>query len=158
MGTRLALLVLLAAAGGLLVASQTRPLPESSAPRTIDLLLDGERLRLDPAAIAERVPLPPGADFGVAELGRDAHSSHHAVAIRTAELPHRHDRHDLLVVTLRGHGTWRVGERTEPVGAGSVLYVPRGTPHAFTNHSPAPAIAFAVYTPAFDGTDRVEVE
>jgi len=30
-------------------------------------------------------------------------------------------------------------------------------PHAFTNAAAAPALAYAVYAPAFDGKDRVPV-
>ncbi|MBK7975297.1 MAG: cupin domain-containing protein [Deltaproteobacteria bacterium] len=75
--------------------------------------------------------------FKVVEVGRDAASSHHVVAIRDPEALHRHDTHDLFVVTLRGHGTMRIGGETRPVGEGSVLYVPRATVHAFTNLSKA---------------------
>ena len=151
MRTRRALLVaLLGLAAGLAG-------PAAAPPVVLDLQVGGERLRLDPAELAARVPLAAGEDFRVAELARDAHSSHHVVAIRTAEIPHRHDRHDLQVVMLRGHGSWRVGERSEPVGEGSVLYVPRGTLHAFSNQASEPALAYAVYTPAFEGSDRVEV-
>ena len=90
------------------------------------------------------------------ELARDAGTSQHVVAIRGAETPHRHDQHDLLVVMLRGHGRMRIGAEERPVGEGSILYVPRGTVHAFRNESPEPAVAFAVYLPAFDGKDRVD--
>jgi len=151
MGTRFAPLALALA----LAAS---PAACSGPAPVADLLLGDERLRLDADALAARVPLAPDEEFRVAELGRDAHSSHHAVAIRSAETPHRHDRHDLQVVMLRGHGTWRVGERVEAVGEGSILYVPRGSVHAFANQSGETALAYAVYTPPFDGSDRVEVD
>ena len=138
--------------------------PPASTPPMLDILLrapegagDSERVREPLADLATRVPLAPDRDFRVAEIGRDEATSHHVVAIRAAETPHRHDRHDLLVVMIRGHGTWRVGDTTHPVGERSILYVPRGTVHAFTNESAAPAIAYAVYTPAFDGVDRVEL-
>jgi mannose-6-phosphate isomerase-like protein (cupin superfamily) len=36
--------------------------------------------------------------------------------------------------------------------------VPRGATHAFRNESEAPAVAYVVYTPPFDGKDRVAVE
>ena len=78
--------------------------------------------------------------------------------IRDREQPHRHDRHDLLVVILRGYGFMRLGDEERAVGEGSILYVPRGTPHAFRNASGAVAVAYAVYAPAFDGRDRVEAE
>jgi mannose-6-phosphate isomerase-like protein (cupin superfamily) len=131
--------------------------PTGDAAPTIDAQLAGARVRIPLAALAERVPLAPGQDFRVVELGRDADTSHHLVAIRTAETPHRHDHHDLLVVMQRGHGTMRIGDETLPVGEHSILYVPRGTAHAFANTSAEPAISYVVYTPPFDGVDRVEV-
>ena len=102
----------------------------------------------------ERPTLEPGQDFRVVEVGRDAHTSHHLVWIRNREVPHRHDRHDLVVVMLRGHGFIRIGREERAVGEGSILYIPRATVHAFRNTSDEPAAAYAVYTPAFDGQDR----
>ncbi len=124
---------------------------------TMDALLGAERVRIPLAALAERARLASGQDFRVVEVGRDAATSHHAVAIRTAETPHRHDRHELLVMIVRGHGTMRIGDATLPVGEGSLLYVPRGAVHAFANESGTPAVAYVVYAPPFDGADRVEV-
>ena len=124
----------------------------------LDALFPSGRLTLPLAALAEKYPLEPGKAFQVSELGRDAHSSQHVVWIVDREVPHRHDTHDLFVVMLRGYGTMRIGSETRPVGPNSILYVPRGTPHAFTNESGEPALAYAVYTPAFDGADRVPVD
>ncbi len=55
---------------------------------------------------------------------------------------------------LEGHGVMRLGDE----GQGSILWVPKGNVHTFRNESRAPAIAYAVYVPAFDGEDRVVVE
>lgn len=123
-------------------------------PPALDLLL-GERITLPLADLSARVALPPDQDFRVVELGRSEHTSHHVGAIRSAEALHRHDRHDLLAVLVRGHGTERVGDQTRAVGEGSVIFVPRGVAHAFTNAGPEPAITYLVYAPPFDGTDRV---
>lgn len=109
------------------------------------------------ASLLEGPALAPEENFRIQELGRDAHTSHHLVWIRDREVPHRHDRHDLFVVILRGQGTMRLGDEERPVGEGSILYVPRGTVHAFRNTSEEPAAAYAVYAPAFDGEDRVVV-
>lgn len=128
--------------------------PRDAAP-TVDALLGKERVRIPLSALAERVPLAADQDFRVVELGRDAATSHHVVAIRTAETPHRHDHHELVVVMVRGHGTMRIGDEVLPVGEGSVLYVPRGAVHAFANQSGAPAVSYAIYAPPFDGKDRV---
>ncbi len=131
--------------------------PETAKP-TLDVLLPSGRLTLPLEALAEKYPLAPGKDFQVFELGRDEHTSHHVVWIVDREVPHRHDTHDLVVVMLRGHGTMRIGDELRPIGERSILYGPRGTPHAFRNESRAPALAYAVYSPPFDGLDRVPVE
>ena len=132
--------------------------PASDSAPTVDALLGSERVRIPLAALAERVPLAADQPFRVVEVGRDASTSHHLAAIRNAERPHRHDYHDQLVVIARGYGTVRVGDRTLPVGEGSIVYVPRGTVHAFTNQSGAPAVSYVIYTPPYDGVDRVEVD
>jgi mannose-6-phosphate isomerase-like protein (cupin superfamily) len=126
-------------------------------PAVLDALFpDGRRtLRLE--ELAGRVALEPGEDVHLIEIGRDRGSSHHVVAIRDREVPHRHDRHDLVVVMVRGHGSMLLGDEERPVGVGSILYVPRGTVHAFRNAADEPAVAYAVYAPAFDGKDRVIV-
>ncbi len=126
-----------------------------SAPPVLDALLPDGRDTRTLESILESSPLPDGEEFRVTELGRDEHSSHHLVWIRTAEVPHRHDRHDLFVVILRGHGVMRLQDEERRVGEGSILYIPRGTLHSFRNTSDSPAAAYAVYTPPFDGTDRV---
>ncbi len=123
-----------------------------------DGLFPEGRLTLALASLAEGQKLAPDEDFKISDLGHDANSSHHSVWIRDREVPHRHDRHDLFVVILKGYGEMRLGEDTRSVGLGSILYVPRGTPHAFRNLSPEPALAYAVYAPAFDGKDRVPLD
>lgn len=105
--------------------------------------------------LVERETLAARQDFRVVEVGRDTATSHHLVWIRDRERPHRHDRHDLFVVILRGHGAMRLGDEERSIGPGSILYVPRSTVHAFRNASSEPAVAYAVYTPAFDGQDRI---
>ncbi len=127
----------------------------ATPPAVVDAGLE-PRLTLPLDALPERARLAEGQDVRVVELGRDAHASHHLVAIRHGETLHRHDRHDLLVLMLEGFGTMQLGAEIRPVGEGSLLYVPRGTVHAFTNTSGAPATAYAIYLPPFDGEDRVE--
>ena len=154
--------VALAATAALAFSGCGRAAPSASAgtapatPPVLDALFD-TRITEPLASLAARVPLAQDQDFKLVEIGRSESTSHHVVAIRTAERPHRHDHHDLLVVLLRGHGTQRLGDQTREIGEGSVLFVPRGTVHAFSNAGPEPAIAYAVYAPPFDGKDRVQV-
>jgi mannose-6-phosphate isomerase-like protein (cupin superfamily) len=130
----------------------------ATSPATLDALFPDGRRTESLLALAASETLAPGEDLRLREIGRDANTSHHLLWIRDREQPHRHDRHDLFVVMLRGHGFMRLGDAERAVGEGSILYVPRGTPHAFRNASGAVAVAYAVYAPAFDGTDRVPVE
>ena len=136
---------------GVAAAVQTPP------PAVLDALFPEGRRTVALEALEARPSLGPGENFRAVELDRDERSSHHLVAIRDRETPHQHERHDLLVVVLRGHGFMRLGDEERPVGEGSILYVPRGTAHAFRNASNEPAVAYAVYLPAFDGEDRVTV-
>ncbi|HEY8154581.1 MAG TPA: cupin domain-containing protein [Myxococcota bacterium] len=151
---RSALAIAAAAAGCWLASGVTAA---DAPPAVLDALLPSGRETVPLAELAGRVQLAPGEDFRVVSLARDTQTSQHLVAIRSAEIPHRHDRHDLLVVMLRGHGRMRLGDELRPVGEGSILFVPRGAVHAFRNDSPEPAVAYAVYVPAFDGKDRVDV-
>src|SRR5262245_51942106 len=91
-----------ALARALAVLDPARRGTRTSTPPTVDVLLGGERVRLPLQALVDRAPLAADQDFRVVEIGRDASTSHHVVAIRTAEAPHRHDRHDLLVLIVRG--------------------------------------------------------
>lgn len=131
---------------------------QAPPPPILDALFGESRETVALDALAARAPLGAGENFRVVEVARDDHSSHHVVAIRDREVPHRHDRHDLFVVLLEGHGRMHLDGEAREVGEGSILYVPRGTLHSFENRSQTPASAYAIYVPPFDGKDRVEVE
>ena len=144
---------------GLLLAFAVAALGLAEGPEPVlDAFVGEERITVPLAELAQRETLPPGESFKVVELARDAHTSHHLVALRKGEEPHRHARHDLLVVMLRGHGSMLQGGEERAVGVGSILYVPRGHVHAFRNASAEPALAYVVYSPPFDGEDRIDVE
>jgi mannose-6-phosphate isomerase-like protein (cupin superfamily) len=152
----LLMLAVLAGAGPALPEGPSEPRdPTQPAPPVVDLWLQGRRHTVPRDALVARARLAPDQDVRVVEIGRDAHTSHQVVGIRTGETPHRHERHDLVVVLLRGRGRMLLGDDTRPVGEGSVLYVPRGTVHAFTNEGPEPAFAHVIHAPPFDGRDRV---
>lgn len=139
-----------------LLAATSLACARAESPAVVDALFPDGRRTEALAALAASETLAPGEPFRLREIGRDANTSHHLVWIRDRETPHRHDRHDLFVVMLRGSGTMLLGAEERAVGEGSVLYVPRGTVHAFRNTSGDVAAAYAIYTPAFDGRDRTE--
>jgi len=154
----LAALLLAAATAGALTAFQPAA-PASAAeadpPAVLDGIFGDARQTIALEALESRPALGPGESFRAVEIARDATSSHHVVAIRDGETPHRHEEHDLLVHLLEGHGTLQLGQAARRVGQGSVFWVPRGTVHAFRNGASEPAVAYVVYFPPFDGKDRV---
>jgi mannose-6-phosphate isomerase-like protein (cupin superfamily) len=133
------------------------PVSKSAGASLVDAVLNGQRMTVPFGELAARVPLAAGESFKIAELGRDASSSHHIVALRGREPLHRHDSHDLLVVTLEGHGSMLIGSEERAVGPHSIVYVPRGAVHAMRNLSDSVLYGYAVFTPPFDGKDRVPV-
>ena len=135
----------------------SRAAETAGGPAVVDAVLGGQRVTVPFSELAARVPLAADESFKIAELGRDGSSSHHIVALRGREPIHRHDLHDLLVVTLEGHGSMLLGEEERAIGPRSIVYVPRGAVHAMRNLSPGVMYGYAVFTPPFDGKDRVPV-
>ncbi len=91
------------------------------------------------------------------EIGRDEHASHHLITVRIGGVLHRHDHHDLTAVLVRGFGRLTLGDAEREVGTGSIIYIPRGAPHVFSNGSDKPSVAYFVFTPPYDGKDRVVI-
>jgi mannose-6-phosphate isomerase-like protein (cupin superfamily) len=127
-------------------------------PAVIDTTFGSERTTTAIDTLLERATLRPGEAVRVTEMGRDGDTSHHLVVLRDREPLHRHDRHALIVHVLRGSGVMHIDGVERPVGPRSLVHVPRGAVHAFLNRSDAPAVAWVIYTPPFDGHDRQLVE
>ena len=60
---------------------------------------------------------------------------------------HVHDDEDEVVVLLEGTVAYRVGDATGEVGAGGLLWLPRGVPHAFAALGDQPVRFVTVVTP-----------
>lgn len=102
--------------------------------------------------------LSDGGNVTARLLGKGASVSHHLVRVRTREGLHRHNRHDLTVVLVRGSGDLVVGEKPLRLEEGAVAFVPRKTPHEFVNTDRLDAVLLALFTPAYDGKDRESLE
>jgi mannose-6-phosphate isomerase-like protein (cupin superfamily) len=50
-----------------------------------------------------------------------------------------------------------IGDQTRAIGTGSIVYIPRGAVHSMRNTSPSAMAGYAVFTPPFDGKDRVPI-
>jgi len=155
--TVLALASALAPATAAVTSCASRAAETAVGPSAVDAVLNGQRMTVPFGELATRVPLAAGENFKVVEIGRDASSSHHIVALRGREPVHRHDSHDLLVVTLEGHGSMLIGDEERAIGPRSIVYVPRAAVHAMRNLSRGVLYGYAVFTPPFDGKDRIPV-
>ncbi len=140
----------LALMGSILVSCAKQP----SA--VFDAVLPGGRTTQELATLIDD-PLDEYEYVRIREIGRDDHASHHLITVRIGGVPHRHDHHDLTAVLVRGFGHMTLGDEEREVGTGSIIYIPRGVPHVFSNAADEPAVAYFVFTPPYDGKDRVVV-
>ena len=102
-------------------------------------------------------PLPPDQNVLAVELDRTTTSSMHLVQLRQSESLHLHAHHDLMVMVQEGRGVLTLGDQRRDMTPGSVVNIPRGTPHAFRNDAPNPAVLFVVVTPPLEEPDSVPV-
>jgi len=100
-------------------------------------------------------PLKDGENIRSVLLSKSESSSRHLVQIRGRESPHIHAQHDFVVILVRGQGVLHVGGGRQTMLEGSIAVIDRGTPHWFENTGRAPAAAFVVFSPPYDGTDNV---
>lgn len=72
--------------------------------------------------------------------------------------PHIHKEHDEIVYVFSGEAEFTIGDKTQNIKAGDLLYIPEGTVHFGKFKSDA--VAISIYAPWFDpnNPDRVWVE
>jgi len=137
---------------------------QGCAHRTMVITGPGAANRFDVDAVLKANPMKPGEDVKPVRLGADERASFGLVQIRTREKPHLHAAHDLVVNLARGEGSLLMVKQVSstvflcslvPMRAGDSSFIARGTTHCFINRSSAPSVAFATYSPPFDGTDVV---
>ena len=63
-------------------------------------------------------------------------------------IPHRHTHEDELTIVLEGEAGLRAGDQEFQVGAGFVIFIPRGIPHAIWNPTDTPGRAISIFSPA----------
>jgi quercetin dioxygenase-like cupin family protein len=56
-----------------------------------------------------------------------------------------HKHHENEVILIRGPGRFRLGDQTEAVDDGSVVFIPAGIPHGLDNDGPTPLPVDAVF-------------
>ena len=84
-------------------------------------------------------------------------SSLHVVWIKTREKPHYHAKLDLTVILVKGKGTFWVAGIPLEMKEGDIVFVPAKVVHWFENKAKDESVAVVIFSPAFDGKDRVFV-
>lgn len=102
-------------------------------------------------------PPEPGANVTSATVGAYESASVHHLRVREGVKAHLHRRHDETVTILSGQGVMHLGDETREVAAGTVLMIPRGVLHSL-RVTEGPLEAISVFSPAFDGEDRLFVD
>jgi quercetin dioxygenase-like cupin family protein len=103
------------------------------------------------------LPEGEGENITARVLARHESASVHRLRVREAVRAHYHRVHDETVVVLSGEGRVRIGEEWRDVEPGLVLVMPRGVPHELVVTG-EPVEAVSIFSPAFDGRDRVYLD
>jgi quercetin dioxygenase-like cupin family protein len=88
-------------------------------------------------------------------IATDSLQSVHLHQIRAGIESQRHLHHSETIWVFRGAGRLTIGNEKHKVSAGTVITIPPGTSHSFYSLGKMPAVLISVFSPAFDGKDRV---
>lgn len=142
MTIRLTILAALFALALAPAAAAEPPVNHGPAVMNIDSLLsvfvlhDGEQVRTD-------------------MVSSDSLTSVHLTQVRGAVEGHKHLTHHETVWIIRGAGRLMLDGTPHKVSAGEVINIPPGTSHSFHNLGVVPTVVISVFSPSFDGKDRV---
>lgn len=101
-------------------------------------------------------PVFAAPDIEITELSRTDTQSTHRVRVYAQEKPHFHATHDSSVVVEKGGGVLYMNGIAYHLKPGDHIQIPREVPHYFVHQSSEPYTeALVVFTPAFDGKDRI---
>lgn len=107
----------------------------------------------DEAATAAWTDQEKAANVVVRNLRQSSEASFHVLRVGTELSLRKHLKSDLVLIVVAGKVELRLGDRTIPSAPGDVVEVPREVPYAVINRGQAPAVLYAVYTPAFNPDD-----
>ena len=94
----------------------------------------------------------------VKNICNDSLSSSFVIWIKNEVKLHRHDAHTETVYILEGEGRMQLGDAVFNVHPGSLITIPKGTPHAVKVTSATPMKVLSVQSPFYDGKDRIVLQ
>jgi mannose-6-phosphate isomerase-like protein (cupin superfamily) len=78
-------------------------------------------------------------------------------AFHRVPLPHLHRKYDETIFGVDGSTTWTLQmerqDKPTEVRPGTTLFIPRGTPHSYANHTHTPARILCLQTPGVMGPE-----
>jgi quercetin dioxygenase-like cupin family protein len=100
----------------------------------------------------ETVRSPIGGDVTFVARGKETDGAFATlnVGVPPGEGPplHVHSREDEWVFILAGDLRWKLGDELRRTGAGSFVFIPRGTAHCFQNVGEEPGRILIIFAPA----------
>ena len=104
--------------------------------------------------------IPPSnyANIHVQNLFNDTLSSVFCIWIKKEVKLHKHASHTEQVMVLEGEGKMQLNGKETLISKGSIINIPKGTPHKVTVTSTIPLKVISIQSPRFDGTDRIILE
>ena len=76
--------------------------------------------------------------------------------LRTSLALHLHRAHEETVVVMQGDGECRIAGGYRRIRQGDIIVVPAGQPHSVRNLGKGILSGLSIFTPRYDGKDRVE--
>jgi quercetin dioxygenase-like cupin family protein len=110
------------------------------------------------AEIARKNPIDPAVGRAITTVESGRHSTVTVWQFKTGIAPHYHREHDEVIYCERGEGLARIGTETVRMKAGDFVVIPPGVPHGVTVTGREPMRGLSVFSPPFDGKDRIPVE
>ncbi|MDH7500136.1 MAG: cupin domain-containing protein [candidate division NC10 bacterium] len=108
--------------------------------------------------VLQKEKVDPGQAFRSTALLKGPNCSFHLGQLVTVVKSHYHQDRDEAVYLVRGNGLVTIAGKEYTVSPGYAYLVPKGTVHRFVNLGPDPAVVLSVFSPPFDGKDRIFVE
>jgi mannose-6-phosphate isomerase-like protein (cupin superfamily) len=108
--------------------------------------------------VLQKEKVEPGQAFKSTPLLRGPNCSFNLAQLVTVVKSHYHKDRDEVVYLVRGNGLVTIAGKEYKIWPGYAYLVPKGTIHRFINLGPDAAVVLSIFSPAFDGKDRIFVE
>jgi len=103
-------------------------------------------------------PIRPEEDVKITDLTETKTYSTHVMQCNADIKPQFHKKHDLVLYVVKGEGIVILADTRYRVGPGAAITIPRGTVYSLIKVGTDPFVAYATFSPPFDGYDRTYVK